>query len=150
MVRFDPLEHQSDYEDFLNLMKKDSSSYMEDTLETMKSSWEKLFSMVKTIGTVYQIRKDDQSTGYLWIEERGRVVHVHGLVMHDAFKSKGIATEALTYLEHMYRDSKDALELGVHESNAPAKSLYEKLGYKTVKRLDDIGFLIMQLDLTSS
>ncbi len=150
MVRFDPVEHQSDYDDLMYLMRKDSSSYMNDTLNKIESSWEKLYAMVQSVGTVYRVIKDEQITGYLWIEERGRVVHIHGLVMKDAYKSKGIATEALTYLEHTYRETKDALELGVHESNIPAKSLYEKLGYETVRRIDQIGFLIMQLNLTTA
>jgi ribosomal protein S18 acetylase RimI-like enzyme len=50
-------------------------------------------------------------------------------------------------LADAYKDSMDAIELGVHQSNAGARRLYEKLGFITVKQREDLGFQIMQKQL---
>lgn len=41
----------------------------------------------------------------------------------------------------------DKIELGVHQSNSGAIRLYEKMGFQTVRFLDDLGFYIMQKPL---
>jgi len=41
------------------------------------------------------------------------------------------------------------IELGVHESNERAIRMYERNGFSTVKRLDDLKFRIMQKPLSA-
>jgi len=36
------------------------------------------------------------------------------------------------------------IELGVHDSNLQAKALYERMGYVTVRRVEALGFAVMQ------
>ncbi len=68
-------------------------------------------------------------------------------MLREEFQGRGIGTEVLEMLERDYRSRMAAIELGVHQSNAKAKLLYERLGYQTVKYLPELGFYIMQKPL---
>jgi hypothetical protein len=43
----------------------------------------------------------------------------------------------------------DRIELGVHRANVRAIALYEREGFRTVRVLDDLDFLVMQKQLTA-
>jgi ribosomal protein S18 acetylase RimI-like enzyme len=55
-----------------------------------------------------------------------------------------IGTKVLRDLEQEFRGKVDIMELGVRDSNEGAVSLYEREGFATVSRLEDIGFLVMR------
>jgi ribosomal protein S18 acetylase RimI-like enzyme len=46
-------------------------------------------------------------------------------------------------LASKYKGTMTAIELGVHESNERAITLYERNGFNTVKQLTDLKFRIM-------
>jgi len=132
------------YDEFLQLLQQEAADYLERTMELMQMTLEQARHLFETVGQVYGIYQDDKLAGFYWIEEREQVLHLHGLALKKEFQRKGIGTQVLAMLEAGYWGRMQAIELGVHESNAGARALYEKRGYQTVKRLDDLGFYIMQ------
>jgi len=62
------------------------------------------------------------------------------LFVKEAFRGRGMRTEALCELESHFSESMAAIELGIHESKCRAKKLHERLGYKTVESLEELGF----------
>jgi len=135
------------YDEFFQLMQDEAADYLEHTLNLMQMSSDQFKRLFQTVGKIYGIYQDGQLAGFYWIEERERTLHLHGLVLRQAFQRKGIGTEVLHRLEAEYRSRMDAIELGVHQSNEGAKSLYEKLGYRTVDYRSELGFIIMQKSL---
>jgi ribosomal protein S18 acetylase RimI-like enzyme len=132
-----------EYTDCFRLMH-DAADYLESTLELMAMTSDEFNKLFRTVGQVYTIREGDELAGFYWIEQRENLLHLHGLIVAERFRGRGFGTQILRTLETEYRGSVDAIELGVHESNARAVQLYERLGYETVKTLDDLGFLVMQ------
>lgn len=133
-----------DYDQFLEWTRNETVGYLGPTLELMQMTWAEFESLFRTVGRVYGIYEDGLPAGFYWIEERGSILHLHGLILLESFRGRGIGTEVLTHVEDRYQGKVDAIELGVHESNARARSLYERLGFETVKVLDDLGFYVMQ------
>jgi ribosomal-protein-alanine N-acetyltransferase len=85
--------------------------------------------------------------GFCWIEERGRVLHLHGLILRKEFQGRGIGGRVLEMLETRFSGRVDTIELGVHRSNTGAVRLYERTGYRTAETRGDLGFLILRKDL---
>lgn len=56
-------------------------------------------------------------------------------------RGKGVGQQALRYLEQQIaEEGLGRIELGVFEFNAPARALYEKLGYREIGRVRDFTF----------
>jgi len=146
MLTYEPAKVEQ-YDEFLQLMRDEASEYLEHSIELIQMTWQQFSQAFKTVGKVYGIYEDDQLAGFYWIEERRSVSHLHGIVLKSQFQGKGTGSQALEMLATKYRSTMDTIELGVHESNERAKRLYERLGYQTVKTLDDVGFYIMQKPL---
>lgn len=137
------------YETLLQLTQDQAAGYLERTLELMRLTWEEFGHLFRTVGGVYGIYKDGRLAGYFWIEEREAILHLHGLILKERYQGQGIGTQVLHDLEARYGDRMAAIELGVHESNVRAKRLYERTGYKTVKTYRDLGFDVMQKELSN-
>jgi ribosomal protein S18 acetylase RimI-like enzyme len=148
MLTYQPASPEQ-YDEFLQLMQEETAEYIDTTLALMQMSLEQFKHLLRTRGNVYGIYQDNQLVGYYWIEERGDILHLHGLILKEGFRGKGIGTEVLQMLADRYAGQMAAIELGVHESNARARSLYERMGYRTVKHLVDLGFYIMQYPLSA-
>jgi len=135
------------YEEFVRLMLDEAREYLEETQKLMQMSMEEFNQLFRTVGHVYAIYDDKQCAGFYWIEERERVLHLHALILKSQFQGRGIGTHVLKMLSSKYNDRIKCIELGVHESNERAIRMYERNGFSTVKRLDDLKFLIMQKPL---
>jgi ribosomal protein S18 acetylase RimI-like enzyme len=146
MLTYTPIA-AAQFDDFLDLLLSEAGDYLPRTLELMGLTLEEAKDLFRRTGQVYAIYEGEAPAGYYWIEERGTVLHLHGLALRGEFQGRGIGTQVLNMLADTYAGKMQAIELGVHESNAKAKRLYEKLGYKTVKRLEELGFYVMQLSL---
>jgi arginine deiminase len=138
---------EEDYDKFLALQREQTAGYLAETLERMGMTWQEYKDRFRTVGRVYCIRQAGQVAGFYWIEERAPLLHLHGLILKDEFQGQGIGSQVLQKLETEYKQRMVAIELGVHESNTRAIALYERFGYKTVNRLEDLGFLVMQKHL---
>lgn len=133
---------------FAHLLREDAADYLDRTLALMGVSWTEFVDLVETVGTVRAICNGDEVVGYMWTEERDRILHLHGIVVRSDWRGQGIGTAALTMLVESYAGKLDAIELGVHESNRRALALYERLGYGAVRRLTDLGYVVMQRPLS--
>ncbi len=134
-------------DEFLELMRQEAADYVHPTLEKLGWSWEEFTQRARGVGWVFCIYRGEKKVGAYWIEERERVVHLHGIVIAPSYQGQGIGTQVLKHLMDQYRGRMDAIELGVHASNVRAKALYERLGFRTVKVLPEVGFYILQYPL---
>lgn len=135
-------------DEFVHLMRQDAADYLDRTMELMQMTRSQLDQLVKTVGQVFAIYHDGLLVGFYWVEERGPIVHLHGLIIRSAYQGQGMGTAVLNMLANKYAGTMDAIELGVHESNTRAQALYARLGYQTTKHLADLAFLILQYPLS--
>ena len=127
MLTYEPARMEQ-YEEFLQLMWSEVKDYLERTIELMQMTWEEFARLFKTQGQVEGIYQDGQLAGFYWIEERGQVLHLHGLIVKEQFRGQGIGTQVLEMLATRYKTSMTTIELGVQRSNEHARRLYERLG----------------------
>jgi len=132
------------YDQFMIMMKEELDDYLEPSLEQVGLTWEEYGEVFRTVGDVCEINFDGAAVGFYWIELRAHVLHIHALILKPEFQNKGIGGAVLNILDENFRDRAKTMELGVHESNNGARALYERRGFKAVRKLDDIGFIIMQ------
>ena len=78
--------------------------------------------------------------GHLYIKKPGSAWI--GIVIGDlSARGKGIGPQAMAYIEKQILDQDLArIELGVFEFNTPALSLYQKLGYQEIGRIDNFTY----------
>ena len=136
------------YDALFQLMRSDAADYLQQTLELMKMTWEQFAELFRSVGKVTGIYQDGCLAGFYWIEEREKILHLHGLILDSRFQGKGIGTQVLKMLITRCQDQMDAIELGVHQSNEGAIRLYRRLGFEVVIVRDDLGYYIMQKALT--
>lgn len=136
------------YDELLQLVAVDSADYLQQSLELMKITWDEFGQFFRTVGQRYTIYQDNCLAGFYWIEEREKTLHLHALILKREFQGQGIGTQVLQMLAEQFRVKLDAIELGVHQSNAGAKRLYERLGFEGIKFREDLGYYIMQKSLT--
>ncbi len=133
-----------DWPVFLALMREKTGGYLEPTLRMMGMSWEEFGQMFRTVGQVRVIEESGNAVGFVWTEQRDRVLHVHGLVLEPDYRGRGIGTKVFLDLERQARGNVDLVELGVHETNSRARALYERLGFRVTRSLPGVGFTILQ------
>jgi ribosomal protein S18 acetylase RimI-like enzyme len=141
---------QDEYDNFLQLLLNEAADYLSHTLELMQMSLEEAQALFRATGQVFAIYQDAALAGYYWIEERGDILHLHGLVLRQECQGQGIGSQVLAMLAEQYAQKMTAIELGVHQSNVKARQLYERVGYQVVKYLDDLGYFVLQRPLTKS
>lgn len=134
-------------DEFLELLRTDAENYLIPTMQVMGWSWAEFAQRVRGVGRVFCVFQGEQKVGCYWIEERGRILHLHGIVVARAFQGQGIGSQIIHQLAEEYRGRMDAIELGVYQSNQRAKALYERLGFAAIRFLPEVGFYIMQLPL---
>ena len=132
---------------FLELLRQDARDYLNQTIALMGETWEHFVQIAQQVGKVYEVTQDGQAAGYYWIEERGQQLHLHGILVRAEFRGQGLGTTLLHKLMDDYRGQMEVIELGVHDSNPRAKALYERLGFVTVRRVEELGFSVMQAPL---
>ncbi len=129
---------------FLNLMWEESGEVLERGLGFLGLTPEAFERLVHTQGNVFVLSQAQVEVGYVWLEQRERVLHIHAIVIRRPFQRRGIGTAVLSELENEYRGSVDAIELGVERGNQAARALYEKLGYEVVRHIDEVCFDVLQ------
>lgn len=142
MQNYQPVKAEQ-YETLMTLMAA-QTGYLDTTLKLMEMTLEEFSRLFRTVGQVFCIYKDEQLAGFYWIEARGAILHLHGLILEDAFQGKGIGSRVLADLEAGCSPGTTTIELGVHGSNTGAQRLYRRNGYQVVKSYDDLDFLVMQ------
>lgn len=137
----------SQVDEFLALMRSETEDYLQATMQIMGMTWERFAELFRTVGTVYGIYSDGILAGFYWIELRGSVLHLHGLVFRPEFQGQGLGKQVLLHLEENCPPATRLIELGVHRSNPRAIALYEKMGFEKVRSLEEVGFYVMQKQL---
>jgi ribosomal protein S18 acetylase RimI-like enzyme len=146
MLKFVPATPEQ-YDEFLQMMWEDGQEYLENTLHVMQMTLAEYAQIFRTRGVVRAIYQDANLAGFYWVEERRDTLHLHGLILKAKFQGQGIGTSILTMLAEDYIGKMDTIELGVYQANAGGIRLYEKMGYKITRSLDDLHFYIMQKPL---
>jgi ribosomal protein S18 acetylase RimI-like enzyme len=131
----------------LRLLRDEAGGYLEPTLRAMGATWDEFAEKMRTVRQVRAVVRGRTTVGFVWIEKRDRTLHVHGIALEPPFREKGIGTVVFHDLEKEFRNSADALELGVHESNPRARGLHERLGFRVEKDLPEIGFAVLRKPL---
>jgi ribosomal protein S18 acetylase RimI-like enzyme len=135
------------YDEFLEMMWNDGQDYMENAMHVMQMTWEQYGQIFRTRGEVQAIYQETNLAGFYWIEQRGDILHLHGLILKPKFQGQGIGTTVLNMLSDRYKGTMDRIELGVYQENTGAIRLYQKMGFVITKSLDDLHFFIMQKSL---
>ena len=102
---------ESQYAEFLNLMLEHMADYIETLMELMGMSIEEFNHLLNTVGQVYSINYHREVAGYYWVEERGRELHLHGIILKEQYQGKGIGTQTLQKMEAEFGSDKAFIEL---------------------------------------
>lgn len=136
------------FEEQLDLMKNGNSEYPELATALQQISWQEFEELFRRVGQVTDIYHGGKYVGFYWVEVRGRILHLHSLVIKNEFRGLGIGKEVLERLENTYRDSIDAIELGVHESNQRGLFFYQSAGFEKREYIEDIRFIVLRRSTT--
>mgnify|MGYP005851884033 CR=1 FL=1 len=131
-------------EEFLRMMRVEMSDYLEQTLRLMNMTWERFVELYHSRGSVFAVFQDGALAGYYWIEVAEHILHLHGIILLPEFRGHGIGTFILRKLARERALQVKAIELGVKEENVRARRLYEREGFKVVKLMREMGFMVMQ------
>ena len=142
MITYEPARKEQ-FEELMALMM-DEGEYLREALRLMNITESEFHNLFRTIGQVYCIYADQQLAGFYWVEEREQILHLHAIILKAQFQGQGIGTQTLNNLTKQLKHGINGIELGVHESNLRAIRVYERNGFKMVKELHDVRFLIMQ------
>lgn len=118
---------------------------MESVLEAMGIDRAELEQTMRETGEIRTVLVDGEDVGSIWLELRGRTLHLHALVLEPAARGSGVGGRVLALLEQEFRGRADELELGVQRGNEPARRLYEKTGFTEVESPHaELGFEILR------
>ena len=149
MLSFKPASADQ-YDGLFRLMQADAGDYLQQSLTLTHMTWEEFARLFRTVGSVFGIYQEDCLAGFYWMEERGKILHLHCLVLKAEFRGKGIGTAVLQMLAGDFQGRMDAIELGVHQSNEGAIRLYRRHGFEVVTELEDLGYYVMQKSLAAT
>ena len=144
MLVYELVTRPGQFEQLLELVYHQKCAYLEPMLDLIQLTSEQFGQYFKTTGMAYRICESGELAGLCWVEQQGRSLFLHGLIIKDEYQGRGIGTQTLKFLESAYRRRVDCIELHVHISNPRAKALYERYGFETVQFLEDSGFYVMQ------
>jgi len=118
---------------------------MEPVLEALGVGRAELEQTMRETGEIRSVLLDGEDVGSVWLELRGRTLHLHALVLEPAARGSGVGGQVLAQLEREYRGRADELELGVQRGNEAARRLYEKTGFSEVESPHaELGFQVLR------
>ena len=118
---------------------------MEPVLEALGVGRAELEQTMRETGEIRSVLLDGEDVGSVWLELRGRTLHLHALVLEPAARGSGVGGRVLAQLEREYRGRADELELGVQRGNEAARRLYEKTGFSEVESPHaELGFQVLR------
>jgi len=129
---------------YLEWMREHMAGTIEAVMVFLELTWEGFAGLFETVGEVRTILEDGVRAGFLWIELRERVLHVHGIILDPAARGKGIGTTVFGDLQDEYAGRVDAIELGVRVVNEGAIRFYERIGFQTHQSIEEIGFRVLR------
>ena len=128
----------------LALMHAELAERLGRTLALLEMTWPQFEALVAARGEVRAIEVGGAVAGYVWIEQRGRDLHLHAIIVLAPRRGRGVGSAALRALEAEFVGHVDAVELGVEEGNARARAWYLRQGYRVSRLLPELGFGVMR------
>jgi len=98
----------------------------------------------RTTGEVRVVLEGGCAVGSVWIEERGRQLHIHAIILKSEARGHGIGTRILQDLRSEFSPRVDEIELGVQDSNVDAIRFYKRVGFRKAAVATMPGFSILQ------
>ena len=121
---------------------------MEPVLEAAGLDRAELECAMRETGEIRTVLLDGEDVGSVWLELRGRVLHLHALALEPDARGSGVGGRALAALEQEFGGRADELEFGVQRGNEAARRLYEKSGFTEVESAQAVpGFRILRRPL---
>ena len=145
-LRFETVK-DGGYGELIEMMKQEERDYIELATALEQITWQEFEELFSKIGEVRTIYLGQENAGFFWIEERGRVLHLHGLILKPEFQKRGIGGEVLRRLAQSYRNELDVIQSGVHETNQKGLIFFIKEGFFKLDNESDHGFIILQKPL---
>lgn len=136
-------------DELFELILAELGGQVDDALAFLGMTREQFAQIYQATGEVRVIEEEGTNVGYLWIEQRGRTLHVHALILHPHARGRGIGTRVLQMLRSEFSRRVDEIELGVRDANVAAIRFYERAGFRRVPTETAPGFSIMRLSLGS-
>ena len=130
------------YDEFWSLFQQAMPANADEVVAGLGIDPEEYERLPRETGELRQIRCGGDTTGYVWLEVRGRELHVHALLLRPEYRGRGLAGRLLELLVTMYREEVDVVELGVEPGNIAARTVYERAGFEYVG--ERLGFLVMR------
>ena len=132
-------------ERFLRRFEDSFIGGMEPVLEALGVDRAELERTMRETGEIRTVLVDEEDVGSVWLELRGRILHLHALVLEPAARGSGVGGRVLAQLEQEFSERADELELGVQRENEAARRLYEKTGFVEVDSPHaELGFEILR------
>ncbi|HXY80568.1 MAG TPA: GNAT family N-acetyltransferase [Gaiellaceae bacterium] len=118
---------------------------MDPVLEAMGVGRAELEQTMRETGEIRTVLVNGEDVGSVWLELRGRTLHLHALVLEPSARGSGVGGRVLARLEQEFRGRADELELGVQRENEAARRLYEKTGFTEVEsKHAELGFQVLR------
>lgn len=135
---------------FFDLMMAQTGHYLDEALKVLGVTVDQFATYFRSVGQVWTIEMDAEVVGFYWIELRADTLHIHGLVLKPDYQNRGLGTATMKLIEQCRPQSVSYIEVGVHESNARAKAICERLGFTAVRQQRGTGFTIYQQRFSTS
>ncbi len=130
--------------ELLALMRTEMAARLQQTLAMLGMTWPQFEAVVAARGEVRAVEVAGTVAGYVWLEQRGRDLHLHAIIVLAPRRGRGVGSAALRALESEFAGRVDAIELGVEASNARVRAWYLRQGYGVTGTLPELGFEIMR------
>ena len=130
--------------ELLALMRTEMAVRLAPTLASLGMTWPQFAALVAARGEVRAVEVAGTIAGYVWIEQRGRDLHLHAIIVLASRRGRGVGSAVLRALEAEFAGHVEAIELGVEDSNARARAWYLRQGYRVTGTLPELGFEIMR------
>ncbi len=137
-----------EFDRLFDLMRAEASEYLEDSLWSIGMTVSAFRAKFKSVGEVVEVLSDGDPAGFYWVEARDNILHLHGLILKSEYQGRGLGRQIMQAIEKIHSEGISAIELGVYHGNAAARKLYDRMGYRVVKSLDDVYFDIMRKTLS--
>jgi len=129
---------------FLQMFREQLGESEGSALAYVGLSWDELAGLFTSLGEIRSIVEDAGVAGFVWIELRGRELHLHAIVLSLSYRGRGVGRRVFRELKREFGGLADVIELGVQEENKSAIDFYRHLGFHDVESETAPGFLIMR------
>jgi ribosomal protein S18 acetylase RimI-like enzyme len=137
MLTLERAKTPAQYGELLELISQQHGTCLRPLFDWLALVYDDFGAYFCQTGSAYRICRDGRLVGMAWVEWRGMLLFIHGLVVRPECQGQGIGKWALEALEKRFRRHVREIGLWVHVSNPRARALYERQGFRTVGSLTE-------------